>query len=287
MTDRQNIRALIAEELLRPEIQDLLRKHRGGDRGFSWDRVLRHPLMLSLFAFLLTGIVGTLISAQIDRGNRERQARQLAAERAYKTEADIAEDIGKFVRSVYRRSLAGDLLKSAIERRSSSEILPRKRAYDEAYFEWNTLQPDFLYSLRKSWDPFSRDMARESPFGLAVYSYVTSDFTAIDACVTRKFDENVRQITGDDSHKNAGGQGCSGGWEEINGRSTRVRYCALTIWTLALERLRIRTNREIRAILSDPDFDHASAPELDYHRLLSDGCAIPLEQAASKRNPLE
>jgi hypothetical protein len=92
------------------------------DSKSKWE----HPLVIAFFGFLLTGIVGSIISYQIQRRNAEidRNAKHYEAS----TTA-----IAGFSDLLYTRYVRAGFLHSALKRRAKKEeIVERKRLYDQA-----------------------------------------------------------------------------------------------------------------------------------------------------------
>jgi hypothetical protein len=99
----------------------------------SYSKLLRHPLLLALIA--------TVIGWSYDGVVKEREAKKLAAEIEI-TEADCCEDsaiakLNEFVALAHTRSIATDLLRSALKREAGVEAVEKKRTYYAAYSDWN------------------------------------------------------------------------------------------------------------------------------------------------------
>jgi hypothetical protein len=102
----------------------------------------RHPLTVVVVGFLLTGIVGTLVT----RSYAERQAQQ---ERRLALIEDRKEAIQTLASFVYERRARAEMVASALRRAArEQEILERKRLYDEAYVRWNTSLQSNLFKVR-------------------------------------------------------------------------------------------------------------------------------------------
>lgn len=85
-----------------------------------------HPLVIALFSFLLTGIIGATVGAQIQRRNADidRNARH------YENSTTA---IAGFSDALYLRYVRGGYLHSALKRHAAkTEVAERKRLYDEA-----------------------------------------------------------------------------------------------------------------------------------------------------------
>jgi hypothetical protein len=85
-----------------------------------------HPLVIALFSFLLTGVVGATIGYQIQRRNAEidRNAKQYEASTAA---------ITAFSDSLYTRYVRAGFLHSALKRHAEmGEVATRKKLYDDA-----------------------------------------------------------------------------------------------------------------------------------------------------------
>ncbi|MEO1424068.1 MAG: hypothetical protein AAFV09_12975 [Pseudomonadota bacterium] len=209
MTDLSRIEALVDEVVTRRALDARL------ERKGRWDW-LKHPLLLTLVAFLLTTILGTAF----DRVLREREmaAEYREEDRAsvLAMEADARAAVQDIVRIAYERSLALDLLRSAILRGAAAEAEARKASYDASYMTWNIALPENVQRLRQISNPVDlRLIPREEGIGSSSgisameavfeagesFAFVPSDafewalvgglgqrFRGADACVTAAYD---------------------------------------------------------------------------------------------------
>ena len=94
-------------------------------RDSSFDKFSRNPLVSVVVGFLLTGVLGFVLTGHYQ------------AERA-KHDA-IVEGVKSFSDLIYARYTRAALLYSALNRRASDEeIKKRKSDYDDAYFKWGS-----------------------------------------------------------------------------------------------------------------------------------------------------
>jgi hypothetical protein len=147
--------------------------------------LLRHPLVIVIVTFALSGLLGAVFSqwlsarvAEAQRNRLETEARKVA--------------IQNFSRDVYGRRARAEMLASSFRREAPLyEIKERKRDYDEAYVEWNTNNQANLLLIR---DVLMTDQYTffES---VVEFTLVGKIFRPLDECLTQAFD--IRMSEGD------------------------------------------------------------------------------------------
>ena len=101
----------------------------------SWERLAeasRHPLVLTLVGFILTGILGAGLTWRLNDISRERDEERTTQEHAIAAVQEIVDLINE------RRTRA-IVLAYAIRRSSEEETKARKAAYDDVYVRWNAV----------------------------------------------------------------------------------------------------------------------------------------------------
>ncbi len=139
---------------------------------------LRHPLLLTVVTFALTGILGSSIAALIGQQTKDIElARQETVAR--KTA------IQNLSRYIYERRVRAELLASSVRRSAPvDELRERKRNYDDSYVRWNTDNKANLFLVR--------DILKETEYTFiesVIDSRLVSDALApLDACITKAYD---------------------------------------------------------------------------------------------------
>ncbi len=183
-------------------------------------RFSRHPLTLMVVGFLLTGVVGTVVSNRFSASERERE-RFLQV-----TEARRAA-IQDFARTLYERRGRADLLANAVRRRAGpAELRERKRAYDETYLKWERDLQANLFMIRGALESDEYTSAEGD-----VETRLAPLLRQLDNCVTAAYD---RQLQGGDGGAEL--QRC--GYADALSRS---RACAYAV-TDQLFRMAVRTS---------------------------------------------
>jgi hypothetical protein len=100
--------------------------------SWSWlDNVSRHPLFLTIMGFLLTGILGGLLTYYLNNQNHKQEIENSTRNNALAAVSDLSDVVNE------RRECA-ELVISSIQRGAPEvEVDARKSAYDEAYIRWN------------------------------------------------------------------------------------------------------------------------------------------------------
>jgi hypothetical protein len=147
----------------------------------SRDRVLAHPLTSVVVGFVLTGLIGWVLTNWYN----ERQKQNDLARARYENGTAAAQE---FAQIVYRRYTRATMLYSALLRNADlDEVRQRKRDYDEAYADWGANLQSNLFVIRKLTGKMEYS-ALESP----VEHTLVPAFTAIDTCLTQAYDARVR-----------------------------------------------------------------------------------------------
>ncbi|MEM7270206.1 MAG: hypothetical protein AAF401_13285 [Pseudomonadota bacterium] len=94
----------------------------------------------------------------------------------------------RFVALAYQRSVAKDLLRSAIKRRAGEEAISKKAAYDEAYINWNVGLPANLLELRQLHPDAPARAGKRTIYEEAVEASLTSLYSRADNCLTVAYD---------------------------------------------------------------------------------------------------
>ena len=252
MADRDTIRRIVNEELARPEIERSLSKRIAQTQSERIGQALRHPLAITIAGFVLTFLFGTLIESRLAETRKAAAAREARIERIYDQEAKAQAIVVESVRLVHLRAVESSLLRSAIKRRSTPELLARKAAYDEAYRAWNQGEPEYRLALRQVWAGSDRSrMANASPYEIAVGRFIDAHFGNADACLTRHFDLAVNDVYPDQEFANSAGSYCdrSDWFQVVSQREKAARKCAIYIRAISLNVLRQRTDAEVDQVL--------------------------------------
>lgn len=142
----------------------------------AWHGILRHPLFLTVFAFIVTTVIGGYYDGVLkDRAEARANA-----------DAAIAE-LEAFAQLVYERQIRTDLVRSAIFRGNQAEALARKAAYDRIFVQWNTDLHANLLSLR-----YHLGSDEETVFEASVVEVIIPAFQRSDTCLTVAYDVSFR-----------------------------------------------------------------------------------------------
>ncbi len=281
MADRDALREMIKDEVAQAEVKVVFEAE--DDAAWPtrvWDG-LRHPLLIAIAGFGLTFFVGGAIENQVSESNRLAQNRDLRVERAYALETQSEQIVRDFVELVHRRAIESNLLRSAIERRSTPEFLPRKAAYDDTYREWNEKEAWHALGLRRVWASDRRALLEEeSPYETVAAEHISRVFGWIDSCLTRNFDRVAKTVMSDERYTNIPGNYCAHRddgeeWADfVQNQSRRIRRCSLAIMNLSLGILRQRTDAEVARVLGvegeDTDLEMT---EEEVTKRLDEACA--------------
>lgn len=167
-----------------------------------WNSLEVAKLIISLLTPLLLFWLAQIANNSI---RASEIARQLEAEKARKAQAELAElqrkaearqiAVQQFSKFIYERRSRASLLASALKRHSKApipesktEIIERKRLYDEAFFKWNANHQANLLLIRQI-----LESSEYSNFEAMVeFRLVKNTFTPLDECLTKAFDASIR-----------------------------------------------------------------------------------------------
>ena len=167
---REEIRTLLRDEIARSEVRGALERR----------SVLRHPLAVTIFGFLLTFVIGSAITSNV----AERQQRDQLRREALEAVRDVS-------RIASERTERMTLLTSALRRDASQRVLTeRKRLYDDSYVVWNAnLHRNYLY-FREAFGYTFRTFAE-----FAIDQSLGQIFTIYDDCLTQAYDRVIEDDT--------------------------------------------------------------------------------------------
>ena len=141
--------------------------------------ITRHPLIIALVSFALTGVLGASLTFLIGQ-----QSKQIELSR---TETlDRKTTIVTLSRFIYDRRVRAEMLASSIKRRAPiEEIKHRKQMYDDSYVRWNVEIKANLFSIRNALGEIDYTFAEQ----ILENSLVNNAFRPLDACVTGAYDK--------------------------------------------------------------------------------------------------
>jgi hypothetical protein len=109
----------------------------------SWlDNVSRHPLLLALVGFALTGILGGYLTYWFNYQTQQHEIETSTRNNALAAVSDLSDVVNE------RRERAVLVISSIRRGAPETEIDARKLAYDEAYIRWNAKVPGDLLRIR-------------------------------------------------------------------------------------------------------------------------------------------
>jgi hypothetical protein len=142
---------------------------------------LAHPLTSVVVGFILTGIIGWLLTNWYN----ERQKQNDLARVRFESGTEAAQKIAQIV---YRRYTRASMLYSSFLRSAElDELRQRKKEYDEAYADWGATLQSNLFTIRRLTGKI-KYTSRESQFESAL----VQSFTSIDACLTKAYDARIK-----------------------------------------------------------------------------------------------
>jgi len=209
-----------------------------------WQNTLRHPLFLTVFAFIVTTVIGGFYDQILSDRERERVQQERNSSLAEEREEEALSELKGFVTLAYERTVRTGMLRSAIKRGSLKEAQTRKSAYDEIFVRWNAELPTNLMTIRSLIGKHAQKTAYES----AVERSILPAFSKADLCLTRAFDAFVQsQETG----AAFAPPDCNGGesdltWsQEIAVANTTARSCTYTIMAHIIFEIRALRNQSV------------------------------------------
>jgi hypothetical protein len=175
---------VIPDEILRSRIRALI-DEKPPESAFY--KFLRHPLVVSGFSFILTGLIGWALTTRYE-------AKQHAAEtqRDIQAQSRLAllrgvEDLSQLM---YSRQTRASLLYAALNRDAPpKEIYDRKSRYDDSVYEWNANLRRTSFLLRQA-----EGVHTYSTFESDVQYRLTPMFAAIDGCLTDAYDRSDKHV---------------------------------------------------------------------------------------------
>jgi hypothetical protein len=203
--DQEQFRALVDDEVQRLAIRELIQ---GPRTKRTWVDYLRHPLISVVVGFLLTGVVGTLLTHYF----QAQEKKALLQREAYN-------HIRQFSQAGARRITEAAYLRSALLRPVQETILEaRKNSYDESAKQWNTDLIKHLLTFREyaeSRDPIFIERNIEDD--------LVPIFRAVDVCLTEEFDD-VQGTNSSDLAKHEGRLIC---WVRVGDKEDAVELASL------------------------------------------------------------
>ncbi len=169
--NRDEIRKVIEEEITRQELADYAQ-----EPPSLVDRIRdasRHPITLTLVGFLLTSIVGSMVSQSIaDRSQRDSE--RSAALEAVQTFASAAAEL-RVQQGVFEAALRRDV--------GNKELAILKTNYEKSFVRWNSERYKSYLSIR-SFFGFTYSNFAEQLISRTVHQ----DFRAVNSCLIGGYD---------------------------------------------------------------------------------------------------
>lgn len=155
-------------------------------RAAAVSQFFNHPAVLLVLGFVLTGVVGAVLTDRFQSAEKDRESR-LAEDRA---ERELRFQVVQQVTDLAyaRRALAGMVISSITRDAPLAEITARKAAYDQAYIAWNTQLQSILFKIRRA----AQDRS-ESPFEVWFNQDLGNWFRLQDECLTQAVDVANKQ----------------------------------------------------------------------------------------------
>ena len=185
-----------------PTVFDVRAKYMSDPKENPWNSLEVTKLVASLMTPLLLFWLAQTTNESIRASDLARQA---VAEKSRLAQEELAESqrkaearqlaVQQFSKFIYERRSRASLLASALKRHSSqpipeskTEVIERKKLYDEAYFNWNANHQSNLLLVRQI-----LESGRYSRFeGMVEFRLVKNTFTPLDACLTEAYDAVIR-----------------------------------------------------------------------------------------------
>jgi hypothetical protein len=167
----------------------------------------RHPLVITIIGFILTGIGGAGFTWWLNSLSNARDVQRVAEVRRAEFEAagrarDV-EAVREVTDLINERRTRAMLVASAIHRRSSgAEIESRKAAYDDVYVRWNTKAQSISLRIREifkalapsAYEGYINALTNEIALGHRTAASRQTEpqhqglLTLMDTCITNAFD---------------------------------------------------------------------------------------------------
>lgn len=170
----------IDEEILRARVRNALERQSAS----RFERLSRHPLAPIIIGFLLTWLLGTLLTDHWKQAQLRNQAR-LEQERA-RREVNLGA-IERLSNLIYSRRTAAELLASALRQRwPEADLRARKALYDSAYVRWNEQIQSTNFVIRGIEGEYTN-----SPLEGYVQYGLIPHFTRIDQLLTTAYTARI------------------------------------------------------------------------------------------------
>lgn len=182
--DVAEIRRLITDEVARTQLQKQLAPP--PKRDLKW---LRHPILLSLVAFTLTGIVGRYIDVQLEARSRDRALIQSSVSLAETEETQSVQILNEFVHLAYQRTFFALRLRDALIVGDGDLAREFRAKYDQAYEKWAATLPQNLLMLRE----LAGLRRGRSDYEKAVSRTLSRSFARLSACVLYAYETSRRE----------------------------------------------------------------------------------------------
>lgn len=144
-------------------------------------KLLRHPMMIVLVSFLLSGLLAAIFSNWL--AHRTTQAEQ---QRAMTLNRKIA--VQNLSIHIYERRARAEMLASSFRRKAPlDEVKQRKQHYDEAYVKWNSNHLADVFLIR--------DVLQVDDYtyfeSVLEFTLVDKILQPLDACLTSAYDAAI------------------------------------------------------------------------------------------------
>lgn len=144
--------------------------------------LLRHPLLIVVVTFALSGLMGSVFSQWLAK--QAEDAERIRIEAAARKAA-----VQSFSLYVYERRARAEMLASSFRRNAPlDEVKVRKRLYDDAYVNWNSHHQSNLFLIRDVLESDQYTLFESS----VEFVLVGRVFRPLDACLTKAYDARLR-----------------------------------------------------------------------------------------------
>lgn len=268
--DKDAIEKLVDEELARRRVGSAFEP---AQKKSIWAGFFRHPLFLTVFAFLVTTVIGGWYDHILKERDAEAQAIAQAASDARDEARAAVEGLREFATLVFERQTRSDLLRWAVVRGDGAAALKRKDIYDNFYVQWDVELALNLRRLRG----YLGDHRRPSVYEIAVETSIAPSFVQTDACLTLAYDTARRLdfpypspiVPDDPEHKCAKRE-----WFSLLTENRAVVHeCMEEILDNMIPQIRLQADRsKTHEDDSDQMQDARRATEREIHMKLQEAC---------------
>lgn len=182
--DENHLEKAVDDVLAKRRIEGNLRPPEG-----VFVSLLRHPLLLTIFAFFVTTIVG----GYYDQVLKQREQERIEAERAQTRATKIADEgvarLQQFTGLVFERQTRAQFLEWAVERGNGNEARLRKKIYDDVVVKWHMDLPLTVIQLTG----YLATKADKDLFRDLIESKIAPVLDRTDTCLTTAYDEATRR----------------------------------------------------------------------------------------------